>query len=79
MDIRYFAVLQFDCVDEVVFGVAGHRAGVVEADVGDGPGSSMVVLVGAAFFVENEFHTISNLESLFSDGLPTYRVIDRES
>jgi hypothetical protein len=35
---------------------------VVELDVGDLSGLAVVLVVGAAFLVENEFHPVSDLE-----------------
>lgn len=59
MDIRNFAVVELDCVDEVILRVSCDCAGVVELDVRDFACLSMEVLVGSEFFVEYEFDPVA--------------------
>ena len=59
MDIRNFAVVEFDCVDKVVFRFSCDGSGVVELDVCDFACLSVEVLVGSEFFVEYEFDAVA--------------------
>jgi len=62
VDVRCFSCVEFDCVEEVVLGVSGCFAELVELDVGDFSGLSVELVVGAAFFVQYEFDLVSDLE-----------------
>jgi len=59
VELWNFAVVEFDLIHEVVFGVSGYTAGVVEVDVDDFSGSTVEVGIGACFFVEYEFDSVS--------------------
>ena len=61
MNLRHFPTIQFDGVDEVVLGVAGDRPSVVEFDVYDLGFAPVILIVGAAFFVEYEFDFVADL------------------
>jgi len=59
--IGRFLVVEFDFVHEVVFGVSGYTAGVIEADVDDFAFFAVEVGVRACFFVEYSFDSVSFL------------------
>jgi len=67
VDIRCFPVLEFYGVHEAVLGVAGDCAGIVKLDIHDSPGLAVVLVVGAALLIQDQFDPISDLECLFRD------------